>query len=112
MRKLLPHSRTGLLLLLVACSDRHPTRPDRAAAQDPAAPVGQLSGVATPQDGATLLARVTINGNALGCFGVGCNPSETATITVNGATFTYSSIVGDFCCQTHYGVLGVNGPVF
>jgi len=50
MRTLLPPSRTFLLPLLVACSDRHATRPDREAAQRPGVFVGQLSGDAIPQD--------------------------------------------------------------
>jgi len=112
MRTLLPHSRTGLLLLLVACSDRHPTRPDRAAAQHPAAPAGQLSGVATPQAAATPPASMSIAGRTLGCFGAGCTPSDFAFITVNGAQLTYFSGLGfvtNFGGNAVNGVLAVNG---
>jgi hypothetical protein len=110
MRTLLPPSRTIFLLLLVACSDRHATRPDRAAAQQAAGSVGQLSGAAVPQDAPVPPAEMLIAGKALACFGEGCTPSDIATFSVPGAGFAYFGRSGDdFLTRTANGVAGANG---
>ena len=111
MRTLRPPSRTILLLLLlVACSDRHATRPDRTAAQQAAGALGQLSDAAIPQDAPVPPAEMMISGSALACFGEGCIPSDIASITVPGAAFAYFGRSGDdFLTRTANGVAGANG---
>ena len=110
MRTLRPRSRTIFLLLLVACSDQHATRPDRAAAQQAAGSGGQLSDAAIPQDASTPPAEMLIGGSALACFGEGCTPSDLATISVPGGAFTYFGRSGDdFLTRTANGVAGANG---
>lgn len=112
MRTLLPPSRAIFLLLLVACSDRHATRPDPAAAQQPAGSVGQLSDAAVPQDAPTPPAEMLISGKALACFGEGCTPSDIAGISLAGGAFAYFGRSGDdFLTRTANGVAGANGDV-
>jgi len=110
MRTLFPYSRTALLVLLVACSDQHATRPDRTAAQHAAGAVGQLSDAAIPQDAPVPPAEMVISGSALACFGEGCTPSDIATFSVPGAGFAYFGRSGDdFLTRTANGVAGANG---
>ena len=112
MTTLLAPSRTILLLLLVACSDRQPTRPDRTAAQQPAVSVGQLSDAAIPQDAPTPPAEMLISGKARACFGAGCTPADLASFSVPGGAFGYSGGTGDdFHARTANGVAGANGTV-
>jgi hypothetical protein len=111
MRRLLPHSITTLVLLLCACADRQPTRPEREGARPSTPPNGQLSDVATIQDAPTPSADVTITGRALGCFGTGCTPTNLAFTLVNGITISYASSFANttFSGTTANGVLAVNG---
>src|SRR5215207_7019590 len=110
MRPLRPPSRTILLLLLVACSDRHATRPDHAVAQQPAVSVGPLSDAAIPQDAPTPPAEMLVSGKALACFGAGCTPTDIASVSVPGGAFGYSGRNGDdFLLRTANGVAAANG---
>ena len=110
MRRLLPHSSATLVLLLCACADREPTRPEREGARPFALPNGQLSDVATIQDAPTPPADITISGSALGCFGVGCTPANVAFTLVNGVTVAYvAPFANTFSGTTANGVLAVNG---
>ena len=111
MRRLLPNSSTTLFLLLCACADRQPTRPEREGARPFTPPNGQLSDVATIQDAPTPPADITITGLALACFGAGCTPTAVAFTLVNGVTISYRSSFGNtsFSGTTANGVLAVNG---
>ena len=111
MRRLLPNSSTTLVLLLCACADRQPTRPEREGARPFTPPNGQLSDVATIQDASTPPADITITGRALGCFGLGCTPTNLAFTSVNGVAISYLSSFGNttFSGATANGVLAVNG---
>ena len=108
MRKRLPRPITSLLLLVCACSDQQPTRPDGATGPGLLSPPGQLSDVVPIQGAATPPASMGIGGNALGCFGAGCTPTETATITVNGFTLMYTSLDG-VSAGLDFGINAVNG---
>jgi len=111
MRHLLTHSSTGLLLFVCACSDRQPTRPERAPTRQAVVPGGQLSVIVPIQDAPTPPTDITIDGDALGCFGDGCTPTDVAFTSVSGTTIQYVSSIGtDFLGTTVNGVLGVNGP--
>lgn len=110
MRRLLPNSTTTLVLFLCACADRQPTPPEREGARPFMVPNGQLSDGATIQDAATPPVDITITGGALGCFGLGCTPTNLAFTLVNGVTVAYLSPAGtSFSGTSANGVLAVNG---
>lgn len=53
---------------------------------------------------------ITIKGDALACFGVGCVPAQNAAIVIDGVALSYSSLAPtDFEGMTAGGVLAING---
>jgi len=107
MSKLLPRSITGFFLLVCACSDTQPTRPD--ATRQVTTPGGQSLDVTPLLDAPTPPADMNISGNAQGCFGDGCTPAENVTLNVLGTTIVYASRVPpDFFGRTANGLLAVN----